>query len=108
MTMVLTTDVPTLVPVAYGRYRNRISYVAGDAEHVARVRVVRRIVLTDGTLDPDKAEVEVYVPEDRRGAIEAPRAAWVTPEYLRCSALLSKNRKSLRDFFDSGEMERRV
>ncbi|MFT0167500.1 hypothetical protein ACLKMY_00530 [Paraburkholderia mimosarum] len=105
MTMVLTTDVPTLVPATYGRYRNRITYVSGTAEHVARVRVVRRIRLADGTFDPDRAEVEVFVPEDRRAVIEAPRGSWVTPEYLRCIARLSKNRKSLRDFFDSGSFE---
>jgi hypothetical protein len=105
MTMVLTTDVPTLVATEYGRYRNRVAYVPGEAEHVARVRVIRRIRLASGELDPDRAEVEVYVPEDRRRSIEAPRAAWVTPEYLRCSARLSKNRKSLREFFESGVME---
>ena len=105
MTMVLTTDVPTLVAAEYGRYRNRIAYVPGEAEHVARVRVIRRIKLADGTLDPDRAEVEVYVPEDRRRGIEAPRAKWVTPEYLLASARLSKNRKTLREFFESGVME---
>ncbi|MBB2981764.1 hypothetical protein [Paraburkholderia tropica] len=108
MTTVLTTDVPTLVPKIYGKYRNRITYVTGEAEYVARVRVVRRVVLSDGVLDPDLAEVEVYVPEDRRAGIEAPRGAWVDGEYLRCTARLSKNGKSLREFFESGEMERHV
>lgn len=108
MTTVLTTDVPTLVAAAYGRYRNRIAYIPGEAEHVARVRVLRRKRLADGTLDPDRIEVEVFVPEDRRASIEAPRSAWVTPEYLRCTARLSKNRKTLREFFESGELEREV
>ncbi|POR52774.1 hypothetical protein B0G62_10471 [Paraburkholderia eburnea] len=108
MTMVLITDVPTLIPAIYGKYRNRITYVAGYDEYVARVRVIRRKKLADGSLDPDLAEVEVYVPDDRRAGIEAPRGAWVDAEYLRCTARLSKNRKSLRDFFDSGELERAV
>ncbi|WP_321904406.1 hypothetical protein [Paraburkholderia tropica] len=108
MTMVLTTDVPTLVPATYGKHRNRITYVTGEAEHVARVRVVRRVVLPGGALDPDLAQVEVYVPEDRRASIEAPRGAWVDREYLRCTARLSKNGKSLREFFESGDLEREV
>ncbi|WP_321968855.1 hypothetical protein [Paraburkholderia tropica] len=106
--MVLTTDVPTLVPEIYGKYRNRITYVPGEVEYVARVRVVRRVVLPGGVLDPDLAHVEVYVPVDRRAGIEAPRRAWVDREYLRCTARLSKNGKSLREFFDSGELERHV
>lgn len=108
MTMVLTTDVPTLVPKIYGKHRNRITYVTGEAAHVARVRVVRRVELPGGALDPDLAEVEVYIPEDRRAGIEAPKGAWVDREYLRCTARFSKNRKSLREFFESGEMERYV
>ncbi|WP_028205004.1 hypothetical protein [Paraburkholderia nodosa] len=102
MTLVLTTEVPTMVATSY---RGRVSYQPGFAEHIARVRVVRRIRLADGSLDPERAEVEVYVPEDRRAGIEAPRDAWVTPEYLRCRALRSKNRRSLRDFFESDVME---
>ncbi|MFD1557073.1 hypothetical protein ACFSHT_15840 [Paraburkholderia silviterrae] len=108
MTMVLTTDVPTIVPTTYGRGRSRLAYVPGFAEYIARVRVVRRMQLADGTLDPERAEVEVYVPEDRRAGIEAPKSAWVDEEYLRCIARLSKNRKTLRDFFESGVMELRV
>lgn len=102
MTMVLTTEVPTMVATPF---RGRVSYQRGFAEHVARVRVIRRIRLADGSLDPERVEVEVYVPEDRRAGIEAPPGAWVTPEYLRCRALLSKNRKSLRAFFESDATE---
>ncbi|MBN3853818.1 hypothetical protein G3N59_10540 [Paraburkholderia sp. Ac-20340] len=106
MTLVLTVEVPSLAPAVYGRYRNRIAYVAADVEMNSSVRVVRRLARQDGTLRDDAVEVEVFVPEDRRNGVEAPRAAWVTPEYLRCRAIVSKNRKSLREFIESGERER--
>lgn len=103
--LVLTVEVPTLVAVEYGKYRNRIAYVPGDAELNSRVRAVRRIVRADGTLDPDQIEVEVFVPEYYRSAVEAPRSRWVSDEYLRARALVSKNRKSLAALIASGDME---
>ncbi|MBB2928373.1 hypothetical protein [Paraburkholderia silvatlantica] len=104
MKLVLTVEVPSIVAVELGRYR-RVTYVPGDCELNSRVRAVRRIVRADGTLESERVEVEVFVPEERRRAVEAPRSAWITPEYLRCKALVSKNRKSLAAFLDSGDRE---
>lgn len=106
--MVLTVEVPSIVSVQYGRYRNRISHVPGDVEYTARVRVVRRIRLADGSLDPDRVEVEVFVREDLRRGIAARRDDWIDGEYLRCKALVTKNPKTLRPFLESGELERAV
>ncbi|NIE67458.1 hypothetical protein [Burkholderia sp. Ax-1719] len=104
MNLVLTCEIPSLVAVEAGRYR-RLTYIPGDAELNSRVRALRRVVLADGSLSPIQVEVEVFVPTDRRRAVEAPRTAWVTPEYLRCKALVSKNKKSLAAFMASGDLE---
>jgi hypothetical protein len=107
MTMVLTTEVPSLVAVEHGRFR-RISYVPGDVEFVSRVRVVRRLRQRDGSFEAERVEVEVFVPEDRRRSVETPRSNWIDGEYLRCKALVAKNRKTLRPFLESGEFELRT
>ncbi|QBQ99233.1 hypothetical protein [Paraburkholderia pallida] len=104
MKLVLTVEVPSVVAVEVGRYR-RLTYVPGDCELNSRVRAVRRLVNRDGTFEAERVEVEVFVPEDRRRAVETHRSNWVTPEYLRCKALVSKNRKSLAAFMDSGDRE---
>jgi hypothetical protein len=102
--LILTVEVPSLVLVEWGRYR-RIFSTPGDVEMISRVRAVRRIARSDGSFDPERVEVEVFVPPDRRRAIEARPEAWITPEYLRCKALVSKNRKSLAALLDSGARE---
>lgn len=107
MTMVLTVEVPSVVAVEHVRYR-RLSYVPGDVEYTAAVRVVRRITRADGTFDPGRVEVEVFIPASRRRAVEVPRSRWVDDEYLRCIALVAKNRKTLRDFLESGAVELRT
>jgi hypothetical protein len=105
MKLVLTCEVPSVGAVEIGRYR-KLVYVPADVELNSRVRAVRRIAGRDGALETERVEVEVFVPEDRRRAVEAPRRDdWVTPEYLRCKALVSKNRKSLAAFMDSGDSE---
>lgn len=111
MTPMLTCEVPSIVAVDRGRY-GRVSYVPGDIEYEARPRVVRRIRLADGAFDPNRVEVEVFVPRARRGGVEAKRDAWRDADelgaWLVCRALVSKNRKTLRPFLESGEIELRT
>lgn len=109
MRMQLKVEVPGIVPVEYGRYRNRIAHLSESMEYDASPRVVRRIRQRDGSLDPDRVEVEVFIAKDRRRAVEARQEDWldIGPDgaWLRCKALVSKNRKSLAAFIDSGGPE---
>ncbi|WP_321878457.1 hypothetical protein [Paraburkholderia bannensis] len=111
MRLMLTCEVPSVVAVEHGRY-GRVSYVPGDVEYEARPRVVRRIRRADGSLDPDRVEVEVFVPRARRAGVEAKRGAWRDADelgaWLVCRALVSKNRKTIRPFIESGELELRT
>lgn len=109
MTMVLTVAVPSLVAVEMrSRHRSRVVTTVDDVAFITSVRVVRRIRIGNEALDPDRAEVEAFIPEHQRLGIEARRNDWISPEYLRCYARLSLNQKSLREFFDSGEHEWRI
>lgn len=109
MRMQLKVEVPSIVPVMYGRGRHRISHLSESMEYDASPRVVRRIRFRDGSFDLDRVEVEVFVPRDRRRAIEAKREDWldIGPDgaWLRCKALVSKNRKTLAPFLASGDFE---
>ncbi|WP_321814597.1 MULTISPECIES: hypothetical protein [unclassified Paraburkholderia] len=111
MMPMLTCEVPSVVAVEHGRYR-RVSYVPGDIEYEARPRVVRRIRRADGSIEHERVEVEVFVPRARRAGVEARRDAWLDADdlgaWLRCKALVSKNRKTLRPFLESGELELRT
>ncbi|PXW28241.1 hypothetical protein [Paraburkholderia caballeronis] len=109
MTMVLTVLVPSPVVVELrSGHRTRLSYRVDDVEFVTGVRALRRIRRADGSFDADRVEVEAFIPEHQRRGVEAPKKDWITPEYLRCYAFLVDNCKSLRDFFESGELEREV
>lgn len=111
MMPMLTCEVPSIVAVDRGRY-GRVSYVPGDVEYEARPRVVRRIRRADGSFDAERVEVEVFVPRARRGGVEVKREAWLDADelgaWLRCKALVSKNRKTLRPFLESDDLELRT
>lgn len=109
MTMVLTVAVPVrmAVEMRVGR-RTRVTSMVDDVAFVTSVRRLRRIQHVGGSLDPDRVTVEAFIPEHQRRGVEAIKGSWLSDEYLRCYARLSLNRKSLREFFESGELEREV
>jgi len=109
MTMVLSVAVPMRVAVEVrSRRRVRVTSIVDDVPLVTSVRRLRRIQHIGGSLDPDRVIVEAFIPDHERGYIEASKGSWLESDYLRCYARLSLNGKTLRDFFESGEMERDV
>lgn len=109
MTLVLSVSVPSLVVVEVrSRHRARVMTTVDDVALITSVRAVRRIQRRDGSLDPDRVEVEAFIPDQYKAGLQPRKGDWLDSGYLRCHAKLAHNRKSLREFFESGELELRV
>lgn len=84
--------------------RGRILYTAAPALIETQVRVVRRHPV-DHRLRDHSVIVEAFCPDHFRRGIEAPKSQWADQEYLRTTADIALNKKSLAAFLDSGESE---
>ncbi len=104
MLTVLRVEVPKLVPITYGKYRNRVTYEERDTELVTSVRALRRIEKAGGW-DEERIEADAYITPGEARQIEGRRSAWKTPEIRTCIVHVSKNRKSLAGFLASGDRE---
>lgn len=104
MSTVLTIQVPKLVSVAYGKYKNRISEVEDLVQLITSVHAVRRIV-DDGIVDEVAVQVDAFIPEQHRAEITGPRSRWITPEVYRTIAYIEHNKRTLRAFIESGDAE---
>ena len=98
--MILEIQIPVLVTVTYGKYRNRFS---AEARLMPIVTSVRALRLIPG--DSIAIEVEAFIPEKDRDMIDGPRSKWLTPEFRKCICYVDDNRKTLREFIESGAQE---
>lgn len=101
--MKLQVQLPVLVPVLYGKHRNRIAHVDGTVPLITTVKTVRRIECGDG-FDDVTISAHAFIPEERRGEV-LPHAHWVDEETLRVNVDVFENRKTLRAFIESGDRE---
>lgn len=98
--MILEIQIPVLVTVTYGKYKNRFSVQPKLMPIVTSVSALRLI-----SGDNIAIEVDAFIPESLRGQIDGPRSKWRTPEIRKCICYIDDNRKTLRDFIESGAQE---
>lgn len=98
--MKLQIQIPVQVGETYGRYKNRIFYSSKFVPLLTSVSLLRRHPGNDTTI-----EVEAFIPEQYRKHIDGARDKWVTPEIRKCVCYYADNRKTLREFMESGVPE---
>jgi hypothetical protein len=101
--MQLTIQIPVLVAEIYGKYKNRITYTTRLQPILTSVSAIRRVEGDDVAI-----EVDAFIPEQYRDQIDGSHMKWISPEMRRCVCYIDDNRKTLRDFIESGEQERQI
>ena len=96
--MILTVQIPVAVTRPYGRGGSRLSYETTLMPIVTNCVAIRRAA--GGLLEAD-----AFIKDEYRGQIEGPASKWIDIEYRRCICRADENRKTLRDFLESGDAE---
>jgi len=97
--MILTVQIPVLVPEIYGKFKNRISYTTKLMPIVTRVVAVRRTVIAG------EVEADAFIKDEYRRQIDGAKSKWIDAEYRRCVCYVEDNPKTLRAFLESGDAE---